>query len=243
MSSASPKAGLSRKPPSCSCGNLGTKLAFVASRNHEAHPAGFAFMRLNLLHSICILGLCLLGEAPCGFGQIFSVGVAGGVGLTDGIESQTNGGYHFYSFSKDYIVGPMIELNLPLQLSVEADALYRPLSLASYISLDNGVNTAVARSHVTTWEFPLLAKYKFPFPVVKPFVELGPSFRAAGNTDGTSPSDYGVTLGGGVEAHLLRLKIAPQLRYTHWAPDSTSPALILPVTNQNQVEFLVGLSF
>jgi hypothetical protein len=137
----------------------------------------------------------------------------------------------------------MVELNLPLHLSVEADALYRPLSLASYISLDNGVNTAVARSRVITWEFPLLVKYKFPFPVVKPFVELGPSFRAAGNMNGTSPSGYGVTLGGGVEAHLLRLKIAPQLRYTHWAPDNTSPSLILPVTNQNQVEFLVGLSF
>jgi hypothetical protein len=243
MSSASPRAVLSRKPRSCRSGNLGTKLAFVASRNHEAQPAGFAFMRLNILYSICIFGLCLLGGAASGFGQIFSVGVTGGVGLTDGIENQTIDGYHFYSYSKDYIVGPMVELNLPLHLSVEADALYRPLSLASYISLDNGVNTAVARSHVITWEFPLLVKYKFPFPVVKPFVELGPSFRASGNMNGTSPSDYGVTLGGGVEAHLLRLKIAPELRYTHWAPDNASPSLILPVTNQNQVELLVGLSF
>jgi len=200
-------------------------------------------MRLNILCTIGVFLGCLLGGASGAFGQVFSAGVTGGLGLTDGIENQAIDGYHFYSYSKDYVVGPMVELGLPFHLSAEIDALYRPLSLASFISLDNGVNTATAHGHVITWEFPLLLKYKFPFPVVKPFVELGPSFRAAGNLNGTSPSNYGVTLGAGVEAHLLRLKIAPQLRYTRWASDNTSPSLILPLTNQNQVELLVGLSF
>jgi hypothetical protein len=180
---------------------------------------------------------------PNVFGQLFSAGVVGGLGVTDGIENRTIDGYHFYSDSTDYAVGPMVELGLPLHLSVEADALYRPLSLATYISLDNGVNTAIARGHVITWEFPLLLKYKFPFQVVKPFLEAGPSFRAAGNFNDASPSHYGVTLGGGVEAHLLRLKIAPEIRYSRWAADNTSPSLLLPLTNQNQVEFLVGFSF
>jgi hypothetical protein len=200
-------------------------------------------MRLNILYSFGISLACLLGGAASGSAQIFSFGVTGGLGLTDGIENQTIDGYHFYSDSKDYIVGPMVALGLPFHLSVEIDALYRPLSLDSYIALENGVNTATARVHVITWEFPVLAKYKFPLPIVKPFLELGPSFRAAGNLNSTSPSHYGFTLGGGVEAHLLRLKIAPEIRYTHWAPDNTSPALILPLTSPNQVELLVGLSF
>jgi hypothetical protein len=200
-------------------------------------------MRLNILCSACIFSICLLGAAPSGIAQIFSFGVTGGVGLTDGIENRTIDGYHFYSDSKDYIVGPMVELGLPFHFSVEFDVLYRPLSLDSYIALENGINTATVHAHVTTWEIPLLLKYKFPFPVVKPFVELGPSFRAAGNLNGSSPSHDGVTLGAGVEAHLLKLKIAPELRYSRWASDGTSPALLLPLTNQNQVELLVGLSF
>jgi hypothetical protein len=187
--------------------------------------------------------MVFLGGASSGFGQSFSAGITGGLGLTDGIQNQSVDGYHFYSDSKDYIVGPMVELGLPFHLSVEADALYRPLSLASYITLENGLNTAIAHGSVNTWEFPLLAKYKFSFPLIKPFVELGPSFRAAGNFNGTSPSHRGVTLGGGVEAHLLWLKIAPQIRYTHWAPDNASPSLAVPLANPNQVEFLVGLSF
>jgi hypothetical protein len=132
-------------------------------------------MRLNILYSIFIFGICLLGGAPSGFGQIFSVGVTGGVGLTDGIENQTIDGYHFYSYSKDYIVGPMVELNLPLHLSVEADALYRPLSLASYISLDNGVNTAVAlpRDHLGV---SAAAEVQVPVPRGETLCGTGPVF-------------------------------------------------------------------
>jgi hypothetical protein len=200
-------------------------------------------MRLNILCSACIFSICLLGGAASGFGQIFSFGVTGGLGLTDGLQNRAIDGYHFYPDSKDYVVGPMVALGLPFHLSVEIDALYRPLSLDSYISLGNGVNTATAHAHVSTWEFPVLLKYKFSFPIVKPFVELGPSFRTAGNLNGTSPSHDGVTLGGGVEVHLLKLKIAPEIRYSHWAADSTTPAGLLPLTNQNQVELLVGLSF
>lgn len=244
MCSVSPRAGLSRRPPFCRPAVLRNESGFpcvseAMTLDLLVSPA----RRLNIIGSVCIFLMVVLGGAASGFGQIFSAGITGGVGLTDGIQNQSVGGYHFYSGSKDYIVGPMVELGLPFHLSVEADALYRPLSLASYIALENGLNTAIAHGNVTTWEFPLLAKYKFLFPLVKPFVELGPSFRAAGNLNGTSPSHDGVTLGGGVEVHLLWLKIAPQIRYTHWAPDNASPSLIVPLTNPNQVEFLLGLSF
>src|SRR5258708_39202810 len=40
-------------------------------------------------------------------------------------------GLRFCSTSKDYIVGPMMELGLPFHLSVEIDGLYRPLNFTS----------------------------------------------------------------------------------------------------------------
>ena len=36
-----------------------------------------------------------------------------------------------FSASKNYVVGPMVELNLPFGLAVEADALYRPLNVTT----------------------------------------------------------------------------------------------------------------
>jgi hypothetical protein len=71
------------------------------------------------------------------------------------------------------------------------------------------------------------------------FVEIGPSFRSSGNLNGTVPSSYGGTFGLGIEAHARKLKLAPVLRYTHWAGEG----LYEPHTKRNQMELLVGLSF
>jgi hypothetical protein len=141
-------------------------------------------------------------------------------------------------------VGGLIELNLPLHLSVETDALYRPLNYAWSFSYTNpnGLGGSVHPSvTVITWEFPVLAKYRFPMRLVKPFFEAGPSFRAASNLNATSPSNHGVSAGGGIELAFRRLKIAPEVRYTRWAADQLSKPWAM--TDPNQAEFLVGLSF
>lgn len=93
---------------------------------------------------------------------------------------------------------------------------------------------------VVTWEFPMLAKYRLRFRTVKPLIELRPSFGSSGNLNSTAPSVYGGTAGIGVEVPVGRLKIAPVLRYTHWAADGEC---LQPRTKRNQVELLVGLSF
>jgi hypothetical protein len=94
---------------------------------------------------------------------------------------------------------------------------------------------------VLTWEVPLLAKCRFSNKKVNPFVEGGPSFRASGNPNGTAPSNYGISIGGGVEVRALFLRFAPEIRYTRWAADQPVPPWAK--TNPNQVEFLVGVSF
>jgi len=119
--------------------------------------------------------------AGAAFAQPFSVGVKGGVPFTGAFSDFTSPDRitRTFSESNEYIVGAMIELRLPLGFSVEADGLYRPLNFA----VENRLTPpAVFRSvtNISSWEFPIVGKFRLPFPVVKPYAELGPSFRHVG---------------------------------------------------------------
>jgi hypothetical protein len=205
-------------------------------------------MRTNPPSSLALLaGFVFVGVSPVAFGQHLSFGVTGGVGLTGDFQTESYPGpgltTEIHSNSKSYIVGPMLELSLPFHLSVEADGLYRPLRYTEELDFTNG-SAFNYPATVTTWEFPVLMKYKWPLPVVKPFAEAGPSFRAAWNPNFSNPSNRGITMGGGVEVHLGKLKVAPQLRYTRWASDSSfASGSTQAFTNPNQGELLVGISF
>ena len=184
-------------------------------------------------------------------GHLVSFGVTGGVGLTDAFSSHTFMGVDTdsrdFSNSKDYIVGPTIELHLPLSFSVEVDALYRPLNLTTTntIIAGPGFMTSVS-SKLNSWEFPVLAKYRLPGHLIRPFIEAGPSFRSVTNESfaGTQLSSAGFTAAAGVEGKLGPIHIAPALRYTRWGADSSlNPSSFNAQSNLNQAEFLVGLTF
>jgi hypothetical protein len=201
--------------------------------------------RLILLTSLL---LC-----PVAFGQhLFSFGIKGGVPLTDPLTEGTFSNFagvdevtQVFSASKNYVIGPMVELNLPFGLSVEADALYRPLNLTTLTELLPQSSESRLSTDVSSMEFPILAKYHFlHLPVVKPYVGAGPIFRYVGSQV-PYLSKSGFALGGGVDFKLLLVRISPEIRYSHWGHDSASPLLnvSLPPSNQNQAEFLIGLSF
>jgi hypothetical protein len=123
----------------------------------------------------------------------------------------------------------MLEFQVHGNLAVEADGIYRPLHFTT-----SGFAEGRIREAILTWEFPVLAKYKFrPERHIRPFAELGPSFRLSGNLHGGVPSPYGITAGSGVEAHVSKVKIAPTLRYTRWEQGAGIPV--------NRWEFLVGV--
>jgi hypothetical protein len=126
---------------------------------------------------------------------------------------------------------------------VELDALYRRLHLAdsAVLAPSGSFNSSTT---VGTWEFPLLLKYRFPtlIPWAKPMVEVGPSFRGGSGAD-ASPSSHGITLGAGLEAKIIKIKVAPQLRFTRWGSDNPPLIFAAPHTKVNQLEFLVGFSF
>ena len=196
--------------------------------------------------SFCLLS-ALLGLPSGVFGQKLSLGIVAGGSLTDAFPTTTVpvgpevgiAGFHNYSQAKDYIVGPAIEFKLSGHWSIEADGLYRKLHFTTSALLFDGTLNSVSPSPVITWEFPVLAKYRFHFLHLEEFAEAGPSFRTAGNLNGTSPSHQGATAGLGFQLHAGKIGIAPELRYTRWAADNWQAGY---QSNPNQLELLVAVS-
>ena len=196
--------------------------------------------------SIAVFAACLSGFSTAAFGQLFSLGVIGGASLTEDFQNQIFDHFIAYSTPKRWLAGGMVEVRLPLHLSVEVDGLYHELEFTSAFIEPNGTPNSVSPAPVVTWEFPVMVKYRFSLPILKPFVEGGPTFRTAGNLNGTLPSNHGFTAGVGVEAHAWKLKIAPQVRYLRWARDPYARVPLFgtsPFTVRDQAEFLVSVSF
>jgi len=196
----------------------------------------------------CFLWLApFLTLGPAAFGQhLISFGIKGGVPFTDAFSDHTFLGVdtvtHSFSATKNYAVGPMLELRLPLGFSVEADALYRPLNL----TVENRViPTGATRfsADVHSVEFPILAKYHFLHaPLINPYIEAGPTFRTVGSS-ASYLSDKGFVAGVGVDLKLLVLRISPEIRISRWGDDQRVTAFVPSPSNLNQAEFLIGLSF
>jgi len=100
------------------------------------------------------------------------------------------------------------------------------------------------------WSFPFLLQYRFKFPVVKPFVEVGASFdhladiSSAANNITSGPgtllrrSNASVILGGGVDVKIPFVRLSGELRYSHLgSPDFQA------ISNVNQAEVLLGVHF
>src|SRR4051812_15902078 len=132
----------------------------------------------NTICTLVITSFCTLGIASA---QLVSFGVKGGVSLTDPDR--------YKGESKRYIVGPSVEVRLPLGFAVEVDALYRRVgSSFSYIfpTLNpdgTPANMTIAnynRQRGNSWEFPILAKYYFRSrsSAWQPFLATGYAFRA-----------------------------------------------------------------
>jgi hypothetical protein len=139
------------------------------------------------------------------------------------------------SGSRASLIGPALEASIGKRLFVEVDAIYHPIEVSRSGVLSNGtVFDSFSGAEGRTWEFPVLGKYKFGGEGVRPFVEVGPSFRLL--TENSSL--FGISAGGGLEFRLRSVKIEPGLRFTHWGPQgfhSPSTGIIL-----NQVQFLTA---
>ena len=195
-------------------------LAFSYGTNGMVHALG------NRVSIGAVLGTNFLGDYD-------REAIAGTDILTGSTSSDSTG-----SGSRSFLVGPTVEFQLTKAMSVEADAIYRPLR-QSYIATGSyGTQSIVlsGESKYSSWQFPLLAKLSLWAPLgshfVVPIVEAGPSLRISG-----AVSHFGVSAGTGVALRLGPIKVSPVLRYTRWQATANSNA------KPNELNLLVGFLF
>lgn len=214
-------------------------------------------MRLAMLAALC---------AVCASGQSLSLGVKAGTPLNNAFRTRSSFGY--FADRQSYTVGPMAELYLPFRLSVELDALYKPLEYGSETTTGESPNVEFTSMSTTgrSLEFPLLLKYHAWDGPVKPYIGAGLSWRRVGGlkqiaittgqtvgllgrTETDSPTELdnswttGIVFSGGLELHLLMLRVSPELRYTRWGTTSFKSAAGGLLSQSNQAEFLIGVTF
>jgi hypothetical protein len=201
-----------------------------------------------------LLGLCL-GVMGAVAGDLFSVGVTGGVPLNDAYNAVRHGNLNYATNTKRWTAGPTIEIGLPLNFGIEIDALYRREAVQqSGTVLDLLVNHS---ANLNAWDFPLLLKLRLAPGPIKPFVGAGPTFRHLGgakdlenfftgetqNQFRTRSSNVGFTAAAGLELHAPVIRITPQLRYTRWGWQTFRDPASAFRSNSNQWDFLLGITF
>jgi hypothetical protein len=196
-------------------------------RNFLFLPVSFhQFRRLRGMGALTAALLLLRIGAPA---QGISVGIVAGGSLTDGFRDQTiytavpspepGGGLSFvgtryWSPSKDYVVGGVLEFRFTPRWSLEVNGLFRQLHGKWAAVREDGSLHSISPHPVVTWQVPVLAKYRFQGREWTPFIEVGPSFRTAGNLNSSDPSHHGLSAGTGFEGYWRGMRIAPTVRYT-----------------------------
>lgn len=191
------------------------------------------------------------------------LGARAGIPFIVPLESQLTGGaavFSSYAFERSqFSVGPAITGIVLDRVAIEFDAIYKPIRFTS--SLSSPFTLPVNTTHASSWEFPLIADYRFLGGPVRPYggagILLGQSI--SGTTDSrvtdlrtgtvtTSSASFGTfftqlpayVINGGLEWRTSRVVIRPELRYTRWSPVGQSEAAVRP---QNQFEYSLGFSF
>ena len=208
----------------------------------------------------------LIMATSTGVAGPFSVGIKAGVPLTDFLNSVNSGtpaNLVYNSNTNRYIFGGTAEVHLPAGFGIEFDALYRHFNYTSHSSLVDVITNNRATGNA--WEFPILVKYRFPTPLVKPFLDAGITFdtlsglkqelttivapnRVTTSSTGNpaelhNSTTAGVVLGVGLDIHAVVVHISPEIRYTRWGSAHFKIPNGSLLSDQNQAEFLIGFTF
>jgi hypothetical protein len=179
--------------------------------------------------------------------QSLSVGLLGGAPFSDIVNSGSVNinSTTFSPTSPHFTIGPAIQVNLPLSLRIEVDALYRPYGLT--VSGPQ-VNQDLSGQQ---WRFPVLLQYRFHAPLVKPFVSAGFSYEhlsgissafqsAITSGPGTllHQNNVGIVLGAGVDVKVPLVRVSGELRYTRLTLSEFAN-----ISDLNQAEVIFGVHF
>lgn len=183
--------------------------------------------------------------------QPFTLGVKIGAPATQFLDTVGSGTINFHSYTNRYLFGGTGEVRLPFGLGVEVDALYRHYNFQTVGTFPPPGSTITAGAHTGAWEFPLLAKYRFPTRVVRPFVDAGIAWDTLQGFKQTitvvSPNPFlppknlnqpvhnvatGAVIGFGLDIKVPYVHVSPEFRYTHWTSQHFVPGTPL-TTNGN----------
>ena len=207
----------------------------------------------------------LILAAAAASAQPFSYGVKAGMPMTDFVDVVRAQNINASTTTNRYIVGVTGEARLPFGLGVEVDVLYRHFRYNSSSGVSN-LTSNITNIDTTAgaWEFPILAKYRFKGKILRPFVDGGVAWdklsgltqtvknvvaTVSHSTTTSSPAELangttrGYVLGGGVDLKLLIIHITPEVRLTRWGAKHFIDPTGIVNSQQNQAEFLVGLTF
>jgi hypothetical protein len=164
-------------------------------------------------------------------------------------------------FMKPYAIGPVIDVNLPANVSVELGFLYERFhkDVAHGLTAPHGGPVNFGQKYSVSadgWLFPFLLRYAFGTPRLAPFVDAGATLRHLGAFEGQGIQldfflqpqaapvrvesgrdlDAAVTAGGGVRWRMGAIDVAPEVRFLHWTSAYYQPA-------RNQAMLMLGLTF
>ncbi len=191
---------------------------------------------MRILFALIVLAISG-GAQHLDFGA--GVGVKGGFPATDlfRVTGTVNGARPTLDQTDNYLVGPVGEIRIPFGFAFEVNGLYRGTQY--HIANAGSLPTAF---HSASWEIPYLGKFRFPIPLLKPFISIGGAYRTF--TD--LPSNVNVShnafvAGSGLELRIKRFRASAEGRYLRWGEASNNT---LPINlARDQGEVLFGIIF
>jgi opacity protein-like surface antigen len=184
------------------------------------------------------LALLLLAASP--LAAQLHVGVKAGAPLNSLTETVAAPGLK--NLPSHWTLGLMVDVDLPLGLGVEVDALYRRVGYqgeaGNAAPLPRNISTAEFTGSL--WDFPVIGKYRFRDVPASPYLGAGWSHRRLNDLLRLTSGADGFVLAAGLRLNAIVVKISPELRYTRWTAPGVQPGFR---ASPNQAELLVGFSF
>jgi hypothetical protein len=147
---------------------------------------------LSLAHRGIGAIFIVLGAAPIGLAQRVSVGIKAGVPCSDVVAvARDDSVSPYYSQTKPYTLGPVVDVRLVWGLRVEIGAMYKRIDQQvgrrTYIFTDDdgnviggGTRPAVAAAG-QSWVIPMAGQYSFGHARERPYVEGGFAYNHLSN--------------------------------------------------------------
>ncbi len=182
--------------------------------------------RLGLLATV--VGLCLAGPASA---QISQIGFTAGLNFDRLTDVSLNNVDANFDSKTGYHIEVWIDLSLLGVLTVRPGLRYIDAGKL-FEGLSEIDERAVDDFDITLMELPVLVRFGFPVPVIKPYILAGPVLRFPVGVDNTIDNDLNsLTLAGelgfGVAVPFAGLTLYPEIAFTFGLSSFTNDEIII----------------